>query len=186
MDINVIHNEKEYQLALRAIEPYFDAEEEVEPGTPEGDRFTILAMMIEAYENRHYPISLPDPIAAIKFRMEQGNMKVADLVPFIGAPNRVYEVLNKKRALSIDMIRGLVKLGIPAEILVQAYEVERKSTIGNLETMAAKKKAAAKPRAGKLAAKAKATTSGFRAKKPASSSQPIATKHSGARKAVPA
>jgi len=69
-------------------------------------------------------------------------MKVADLAPFIGAPNRVYEVLNKKRALSIAMIRELVKLGIPAEILVQAYELRRKSTVGNLQKLAAEKKGA--------------------------------------------
>ena len=173
MEINVIHNEKDYQLALRTIAPYFDAENEVEPGTPEGDRFTILAMMIEAYEKQQYVSTLPDPVAAIRFRMEQGNMKVADLVPFIGAPNRVYEVLNKKRALSIDMIRGLLTLGIPAEVLLQPYAVQGRVTGRGMQKPTLKKAVAAKRAAARPALKgesAKANpVSKPRVKKPAKS-----------------
>lgn len=117
MNIHPIHNRKDYKAALRELSAYFDREPE--PGSREGDRFEILATLVEAYEARHFPIEAPDPIEAIRFRMEQGGLTVKDLVPSIGQPNRVYEVLNRKRGLTLDMIRNLHRnLGIPAESLI--------------------------------------------------------------------
>jgi HTH-type transcriptional regulator/antitoxin HigA len=101
-----------------------------EPGTPEGDRLDILATLVQAYEARHFPIGAPDPVEAIKFRMEQGGLTVKDLEPIIGRSNRVYEVLNHKRPLTLAMIRRLHRsLGIPAEVLIaqtrdQAHRVQ--------------------------------------------------------------
>src|SRR3546814_15561339 len=103
---------------------YFD--NEPEPGSEEGDRFEILITLVEAYETRHSPVQSPDPIEAIRFRMEQGGLTVKDLVPSIGQPNRVYEVLNRKRGLPIDMIRNL---GIPAESLIGAYRQQRPALV---------------------------------------------------------
>lgn len=117
MNIHPIRNEQDYRTALRELSAYFD--NEPEPGTPDGDRFEILATLVEAYETRHFQIEAPNPIEAIRFRMEQGGLTVKDLVPSIGKPNRVYEVLNGKRSLTIDMIRNLHRnLGIPAESLI--------------------------------------------------------------------
>lgn len=117
MNIKPIRTERDYKDALRTLSAYFD--NEPEPGSPDGDRFEILATLVEAYEARHFPIASPDPIEAIKFRMEQGGLTVKDLVPSIGQPNRVYEVLNRKRGLTIEMIRNLHRnLGIPAESLI--------------------------------------------------------------------
>ncbi len=90
------------------------------PGTTEGDRLDVLATLVQAYEARHYPVDLPDPIEAIKFRMEQSGFSVKDLEPMIGRRNRVYEILNRKRALTLPMIRKLHRdLGIPAESLIK-------------------------------------------------------------------
>ncbi|PKM15115.1 MAG: transcriptional regulator [Gammaproteobacteria bacterium HGW-Gammaproteobacteria-2] len=112
-----IHTENDYKAALHELSSYFDNEPEL--GTEEGDRFEILAILVEAYKTKHFPIEAPDPIEAIRFRMEQAGMTVKDLVPYIGRPNRVYEVLNRKRALTIDMIRKLHRhLGISAESLI--------------------------------------------------------------------
>ena len=117
MNIQPIRNEHDYKEALRALSAWFD--NEPEPGTPEGDRFEVMATLVEAYEIRHFPIEAPDPVDAIKFRMEQGGLTVKDLAPSIGKPNRVYEVLNRKRGLTIDIIRNLHRnLGIPAESLI--------------------------------------------------------------------
>ena len=117
MNIRPIRTKKDYKVALRDLSAYFD--NEPEPGTEEGDRFEILATLVEAYETRHFPIEAPDPIEAIRFRMEQGGLTVKDLVPSIGRPNRVYEVLNGKRSLTVDMIRNLHRnFGIPAESLI--------------------------------------------------------------------
>ncbi|MBP9535915.1 MAG: transcriptional regulator, partial [Pseudoxanthomonas sp.] len=89
------------------------------PGSEDGDRFEILVTLVEAWEARHYPIGAPDPVEAIRFRMEQGGLTVKDLVPSIGQPNRVYEVLNRKRGLTLEMVRKLHRnLGIPAESLI--------------------------------------------------------------------
>jgi HTH-type transcriptional regulator/antitoxin HigA len=117
MNIHPIRTRKDYNAALRELSAYFD--NEPESGSEDGDRFEILATLVEAYEVKHFPIAAPDPVAAIRFRMEQGGLTVKDLVPSIGQPNRVYEVLNRKRALTIEMIRNLHRnLGIPAESLI--------------------------------------------------------------------
>ncbi len=117
MNIHPIHTKRDYRAALRELSAYFN--DEPEPGTEEGDRFEILATLVEAYEARHFAIDAPDPVEAIRFRMEQGGLTVKDLVPSIGQPNRVYEVLNRKRGLTIEMIRKLHRnLGIPAESLI--------------------------------------------------------------------
>jgi HTH-type transcriptional regulator/antitoxin HigA len=95
-------------------------ETDPELGTPEGDRLDIMAILVQAYEAQHYPIDLPDPIEAIKFRMDQTGMTVKDLVPMIGQTNRVYEVLNRTRPLTLSMIRKIhEKMGIPAESLIK-------------------------------------------------------------------
>lgn len=119
MKITPIRTEADYQQALKAIEPYFDKEDELTES--ELDYFEIMLTLIENYENKHYAIDLPDPIQAIKFRMEQDGLTVKDLEPIIGKSNRVYEVLNKTRPLSLNMIRNIHKsLGIRADILIQA------------------------------------------------------------------
>ena len=117
MNIRPIRTKKDYKVALQEVSAYFD--NEPMPGTKEGDRFEILATLVEVYEARHFHIEAPDPVEAIRFRMEQGGLTIKDLVPSIGRPNRVYEVLNGKRSLTIDMIRSLHRnLGIPAESLI--------------------------------------------------------------------
>lgn len=119
MNIHPIRTDKDYKAALRELSAYFD--NEPAQGTEEGDRFEILATLVEAYEAKHFPIEAPDPIEAIRFRMEQGGLTVKDLVPSIGQPNRVYEVLSRKRGLTLEMIRNLHRnLGIPAESLIGA------------------------------------------------------------------
>jgi len=118
MDIRPIHTKKDYKAALREVSAYFD--DEPAPGTPDGDRFEILLTLVEAYESRHFPIDLPDTVEAIKFRMEQADLSPKDLVPAIGRLNRVYEILNRKRPLTLAMIRKLhEKFGIPAESLIR-------------------------------------------------------------------
>lgn len=117
MNIHPIRTKADYKRALREVSAYFD--NEPEPGSEDGDRFEILTTLVEAYEAKHFPIEAPDPIEAIRFRMEQGGLTVKDLVPSIGRPNRVYEVLNRKRGLTLEMIRNLHRnLGIPAESLI--------------------------------------------------------------------
>lgn len=117
MNIHPIRTKADYKRALREVSAYFD--DEPEPGSADGDRFEILTTLVEAYEAKHFPIDAPDPIEAIRFRMEQGGLTVKDLVPSIGQPNRVYEVLNRKRGLTLEMIRNLHRnLGIPAESLI--------------------------------------------------------------------
>lgn len=117
MNIHPIRTRTDYKTALRELSAYFD--DEPAPGTEEGDRFEILLTLVEAYEARNFPIEAPDPLEAIRFRMEQGGLTVKDLVPSIGQPNRVYEVLNGKRSLTLEMIRNLHRnLGIPAESLI--------------------------------------------------------------------
>lgn len=112
-----IRNEKDYERALAEVEVLWGAK----AGTPKGDRLDILATLIEAYETEHYPMDPPDPIEAIKFRMEQQELSRKDLEEILGTRARVSEVLNRKRGLSINMIRALhEKLGISAEILIGA------------------------------------------------------------------
>lgn len=118
MEIRPIHTEADYKAALQVVSAYFD--NEPEPGTPDGDRFEVLLTLVEAYEARHYPVELPDPVEAIKFRMEQGGLTPKDLVPAIGRLNRVYEILARKRPLTLAMIWRLhEKFGIPAESLIR-------------------------------------------------------------------
>lgn len=118
MEIHPIHNEADYKAVMRDVSAYF--ENEPEPGTQEGDRFEILLALVEAYEAKHFPIDLPDPVEAIKFRMEQSGLTPKDLVPMIGRLNRVYEILNRKRSLTLPMIWKLHnQLGIPAESLIR-------------------------------------------------------------------
>lgn len=118
MEIRPIHTEEDYKVALREVSAYFD--NEPVQGTPDGDRFEILLTLVEAYEARLYPIGLPDPVEAIKFRMDQAGLTPKDLVPAIGRLNRVYEILNRKRPLTLKMIWKLhQEFGIPAECLIQ-------------------------------------------------------------------
>ncbi|KJJ39011.1 helix-turn-helix domain-containing protein [Aequorivita vladivostokensis] len=118
MKIKPIRNEADYQKALERLEVIFDAKR----GTEEGDELEILAMVIDNYENENFPIDLPDPIAAINFRMEQMGLKQKDLVKMIGFKSRVSEIMNKKRKLTLEMIRKLnADLNIPTEILIQDY-----------------------------------------------------------------
>ncbi|OYW37947.1 MAG: transcriptional regulator [Hydrogenophilales bacterium 12-61-10] len=122
MDIRPIRTQADYRAAMREISTYFD--NEPQPGTPDGDRFDILLTLAEAYETRHFPVDLPDPVEAIKFRMEQGDLTPKDLEPMIGRMNRVYEILNRKRPLTLAMIRKLhTGLGIPAESLIKATDM---------------------------------------------------------------
>ena len=118
MEIRPIHTKSDYRKALHEVSAYFD--DEPKPNTPEGDRFEILLTLVEAYEAKHFPIDFPDPVEAIKFRMEQGELTPKDLVPAIGRLNRVYEILARKRPLTLSMIWRLhEKFGIPAESLIR-------------------------------------------------------------------
>lgn len=118
MDIRPIRTDEDYRMALRELSVYFD--NEPEPDTPDGDRFEVLLTLVEAYEGKHFPVDLPSPIEAIKFRMEQSGLTAKDLEPAIGRSNRVYEVLNGKRALTLPMIWKLhAMFGIPAESLIK-------------------------------------------------------------------
>jgi HTH-type transcriptional regulator/antitoxin HigA len=114
MMIKPIKTERDYRKTLKEIEGLWDAK----PNTPKGDRLDVLVTLVEAYEERHYKIEPPDPIEAIKFRMEQLGLKPADLAKILGGRSRVSEVLNKKRKLTVGMMRSLRKhLAIPAELL---------------------------------------------------------------------
>jgi HTH-type transcriptional regulator/antitoxin HigA len=116
MDVKPIKSKRDYEAALHAIESLMRAKR----NTAEGDRLEVLVTLVEAYERRHFPLDLPDPVEAIKFMMEQRNLTARDLVPYIGRPNRVYEVLNHKRPLTMAMAWKLhTGLGIPAESLIK-------------------------------------------------------------------
>ena len=128
MEIRPIHTEADYKAALREVSAYF--ENEPEPGTLDGDRFEVLLTLVEAYEAKHFPVDLPDPVEAIRFRMEQGGLSPKDLVPAIGRLNRVYEVLAYKRPLTLNMIRRLhEKFGIPAESLIRPSKAARADVV---------------------------------------------------------
>jgi HTH-type transcriptional regulator/antitoxin HigA len=117
MDIRPIRTDADCKAALKEISALMDTDPD--PGTPEGDRLDILATLVQAYEAKHVPISVPDPVEAIKFRMDQSGLSVKDLEPIIGKSNRIYEVLNRKRPLTLAMIRRLHRsLGIPANVLI--------------------------------------------------------------------
>jgi HTH-type transcriptional regulator/antitoxin HigA len=116
MEIHPIKSEADYKATLKEIESLMSAEAD----TPEGDRLDVLVTLVEAYERAHYPIDFPDPVEAIKFRMEQQGLTVDDLVPVIGRKNRVYEILSRKRPLTLKMIEGLHStFSIPAESLLK-------------------------------------------------------------------
>lgn len=118
MKIRPIRNEEDYQNALGRLEVIFEAKK----GTEQGDELEILSILIDNYENENFPIELPDPIEAIKFRMEQLGMKQKDLAEMVGFKSRVSEILNKKRKLTLKMIRKLnMTLHIPTEVLIQDY-----------------------------------------------------------------
>ena len=116
MEIRAINSARSHQAALREIELLMGAKK----GTAQGEKLDVLVTLVEAYELKHFPLDLPDPVEAIKFRMEQQGLSPKDLKPMIGRLNRVYEVLNRKRPLTLQMIRKLhVGLGIPAESLLK-------------------------------------------------------------------
>jgi len=122
MEIKPIKTEADYRATLAEIESLMAAE----PGTPEGERLDLLVTLVEAYERKHYPLDLPDPVEAIKFAMDQRGLTVKDLEPMIGRSNRVYEVLSHKRPLTLKMIWKLHKeLGIPAESLLKQPDDSR-------------------------------------------------------------
>lgn len=114
--IRPIRNEEDYEAALAEIDGLMDAH----PGTPEGDRLDVLVTLVEAYEARYWTIDAPDPIEAIQVRMEQKNLRQRDLVPMIGSRGRVSEILSRKRALTLPMIRRLAEsLDLPADVLIR-------------------------------------------------------------------
>jgi len=118
MKLKPIKTKKDYQNALERLEVIFDAKK----GTKEGDELEILGILIDQYENENFPIELPDPIEAIKFRMEQMGYNQTDLARVVGLKSRASEILSGKRKLSLDMIRQLHdKLNIPTDVLIQAY-----------------------------------------------------------------
>lgn len=117
MEIRPIRTNADYKAALKEVSALMDANPDL--GTPEGDRLDILATLVQTYEAKHAPITAPDPVEAIKFRMEQSGLSIKDLEPIIGKSNRVYEVLNRKRPLTLAMIRRLHRsLDIPADVLI--------------------------------------------------------------------
>jgi len=122
MNIKPIKTNADYRAALNEIEPLMMAA----PNTPEGERLDVLVTLVEAYERKHYPLDLPDPVEAIKFEMAQKGLTVKDLEPMIGKSNRVYEILNRKRTLTLKMIWKLhQQLGIPAESLIKPPDQAR-------------------------------------------------------------
>ncbi len=122
MEIKPIRTKTDYRAALKEIETLMPAR----AGSPEGERLDVMVTLVEAYEKKHYPFDLPDPVEAIKFRMEQMALAPKDLVPMIGQINRVYEILARKRPLTLKMIRRLHrKLGIPAESLIKEPDQRR-------------------------------------------------------------
>jgi HTH-type transcriptional regulator/antitoxin HigA len=116
MNITPIKTQRDYRRALKDVEGLMMAKR----GTPDGDRLDVLVTLVEAWEAKHYPLDLPDPVEAIKYHLDQSGLAPRDLIPFIGSRNRVYEVLNRKRPLTLKMIWRLHDgLGIPAESLIK-------------------------------------------------------------------
>ena len=121
MKAKVIKSEVDYEAALARIDRIFDAK----PGTRAGDELELLTTLVEIYEEAAYPIEPPDPVSAIRFRMEQQGLKAKDLVPHIGSPSKVSEVLSGRRQFSLRMMRNLVRgLGIPAEVFLGAPQTK--------------------------------------------------------------
>lgn len=117
MEITPIKTQRDYRRVLKEIEGLMRAKR----NTPEGDRLDVLVTLVEAWERKRYPLDLPDAVEAIKYHMEQSGLEPTDLIPFIGSRNRVHEVLNRKRPLTLKMIQRLYEgLGIPAESLIKA------------------------------------------------------------------
>jgi HTH-type transcriptional regulator/antitoxin HigA len=122
MNIKPIKSEADYKLALKRLEEIFDSA----IGTLESDEADIVGLMVDEYEKKHYPIEAPDPIEAIKIRMEELQLKQVDLIDEIGGKNRVSEVLNRKRKLTIEMIRNLTKrLNLSPDLLIADYQLAR-------------------------------------------------------------
>ena len=120
MDLEPIKTEADYRAALKRLEEIFDAKLD----TTESDELEILGLMVDDYENKHYPIEAPDPIQAIKIRMEEMHLKQVDLIPEIGGKSRVSEILNRKRRLTVDMIRKLAtRLNLSANLLIKDYQL---------------------------------------------------------------
>jgi HTH-type transcriptional regulator/antitoxin HigA len=118
MTIKPIKNKKDYQAALNRLEVIFDSK----PGTAQGDELEVLGILIDNYEKLNYPVDFPDPIEAIKFRMEQLGYNQSDLANVVGLKSRASEILNKKRKLTLDMIRSIHDaLNIPTNVLIQSY-----------------------------------------------------------------
>ena len=127
MDIKPIRTKADYRAALKGIESLMMAK----ANSPEGDRLDVLTTLVEAYERKHFPMDLPDAVDAIKFRMEQSGLTVEDLEPVIGRKNRIYEILSRRRALTLRMIEGLhTKFGIPAESLLRQRAQRNRSSVG--------------------------------------------------------
>lgn len=122
MELKPIKTDQDYEQALARLDQIFD----MPANTPEGDEAEIIVMLIENYENQHYPIEAPDPIEAIKIRMEEMDLKQRDLIGILGGKSRVSEVLNRKRKLTVDMIRNLTaKLHLSAGILIKDYQLTK-------------------------------------------------------------
>ncbi len=120
MNIRPIRTKADYRAALREVERHWGAE----PGTAAGDRADVLVTLVEAYEAKHYPVPAPDPIAAIEYMMEQKGLTRRDLEPAIGSRGRVSEILNRRRPLTLPMVRALsALLDIPTDVLVQPYRL---------------------------------------------------------------
>ncbi|MEY2829190.1 MAG: hypothetical protein RIQ33_1048 [Bacteroidota bacterium] len=119
MELKIIKTERDYQKALKRLDEIFDAK----PNSAEGNELEILSLLIERYEQQNFPIDFPNPIEAIKFRMEQMGYKQKDLAPAIGFHSRISEVLNKKRKLTLEMVRQLnALLHIPTDVLIRDYK----------------------------------------------------------------
>ena len=126
LKLKSIRTEEEYKAALARIDEIFHAE----VGTPEGEELDELADLVESYQDKHYPIGLPDPISAIEFRMDQANLSQRDLIPYIGSSAMVAEVLSGKRESTLSMARALHEhLGIPADVLLQRSGAELNSQL---------------------------------------------------------
>jgi len=122
MNIKLLKSEADYKLALKRLEEIFDAP----IGTHDSDEADILGLLVDEYEKKHYPIEAPDPIEAIKIRMEEMQLKQVDLIDVIGGKSRVSEVLNRKRKLTIEMIRNLTKrLNLSPDLLISDYQLSR-------------------------------------------------------------
>lgn len=118
MRIKPIKTEEDYHQAMERLEIIFDAK----PGSSEGDELEVLGILIDEFENKHFPIDMPDPIEAIKFRMEQMGYSQTDLANIVGLKSRASEILNRKRKLSLEMIRQLhERMNIPTDVLIQSY-----------------------------------------------------------------